>query len=80
MTQRQSLTHQWGIVTKRIVICYGCVGLPFLVIGWFGLRYRLQATENILSHREVHVAPTNIPPKLVANYRKPPLSFEANFG
>jgi hypothetical protein len=80
MLPRFYVTKQRQTATKRIVLCCGFVGLSLLAIVGFGLLQRIQATENIVPDRQVRAAPTKTQPKLVANYGKLPLSFEANQG
>jgi hypothetical protein len=80
MSPRVSATNQRQTATKRIVHCWGFVGLSFLAIVCFGLLQRMQAAENTFPDHQVFAASTNIQPKLVASYGKLPLSFEANQG
>jgi hypothetical protein len=80
MLTRLSVSKQWQTATKRIVLCCGCVGLSYLAFVWLGLLPKIQAAENTLPRQQISAAPTKIPPKLVANYGKLPLSFEANQG
>jgi len=75
-----SVSHQRETKTKRIALRRGFVGLSFFAVVGSSLLQRRQAAENILTERQVPAASTKIQPKLVASYRKLPLSFEANQG
>jgi len=92
MPAHSSVSKLWQAAKRRIVLCCGFVGLVFLAIVGFILLHR-QAPANILAPHQVSAAPTKImprpqvsalparaQPKLVANYGKLPLSFEANQG
>ncbi len=80
MPRRFSFIDQWRTATKHPVLCWGGVGLLFLVLVGVGLIQRTIASENVLPTRQVSAAPTKVQPMLVAKYGKLPLSFEANQG
>jgi subtilase family serine protease len=53
MFPRLGVPSQRQTATKRMVLCWECVGLSFLAIAGFGLLPRLQAAENILPDHQV---------------------------
>ena len=75
-----SAINQQQTAAKRIALCCGCGVLTFVTMRWFGLLPRIQASGNILPNHQVHAAPTETQPELVASYGKLPISFEANVG
>ncbi len=80
MLPRLNVSTQSETATESIVFCSGFVCLSFLAIIGFGLLQKVQAAENTLPPHQVQATPTKLQPKLVANYGKLPLSFEANQG
>ena len=48
MLPRRSAAKQSLTATKRIVLCWGFVGLSLAAIVWFGVPQKIQASENIL--------------------------------
>jgi len=80
VSQPLSIAKPWQTAVKHLVVSCGCIGLLLLAIAWFGFLPKIQAAENTTPDLQVSGAPRNIQPKLVANYGKLPLSFEANQG